>query len=253
MAKIHSTAIVSSEADLAEDVEVGPFSIVHANVRIGAGTVIAAHSIIHSYVDMGEHNKVADHVVLGGEPQDISYHGEETWLKIGDHNIFREYCSVHRANNEEEITRVGNRCYLMCNTHVGHNCLLGDEIILTAYAALSGHVEVGNKAVIGGNVGVHQFCRIGAYSMISGFAAVAKDVLPYCLLGRDPVVHYKLNTVGLRRAGITGDRYKALEKRIRQIRAGDRKNYPATTEELEVLEKWLATPSKRGIYHFIRQ
>ncbi len=252
MANIHSTAIVSSSASLAEDVEVGPYSIVHANARIGSGTIIGSHTIIHSYVDMGERNTVADHVVLGGAPQDISYHGEETWLEIGDDNIFREFCSVHRANNDQEVTKIGNGCYLMCNTHVGHNCLLSDEVIITAYAALSGHVEVGAKAIIGGSSGVHQFCRIGAYAMVSGFAPVAKDVLPFCLLGRDPVAHYRLNTVGLRRAGITGEKYKVLEKRIRQIRAGDREPYPATTKELEVLEDWLAAPSKRGVYKFLR-
>jgi UDP-N-acetylglucosamine acyltransferase len=252
MASIHSTAIISSSAVLAENVEVGPYSIVHANAHIAAGTTIGAHSIIHSYVNLGERNQVADHVVLGGAPQDISYHGEETWLEIGDDNIFREYCSVHRANNDQEITKIGNGCYLMCNTHVGHNCLIGDGVIITAYAALSGHVEVGDKAIIGGNAGIHQFCRIGAYAMISGFTPVTKDALPFCLLGRDPVVHYRLNTIGLRRAGITGEKYKALENRIRQIRSGDREKYPATTKELEILEDWLAAPSKRGIYKFLR-
>tara|TARA_R110002049_G_scaffold124479_1_gene279953 strand:- start:36264 stop:37022 length:759 start_codon:yes stop_codon:yes gene_type:complete len=251
MANIHSTAIVSNSAELADDVEIGPYSIVHANVHIGTGTTIGSHSIIHSYVKMGERNTVADHVVLGGAPQDVSYHGEETWLEIGDENIFREFCSVHRANNDQEITSIGNNCYLMCNTHIGHNCLLGDGVIITAYAALSGHVEVGNKAIIGGNSGIHQFCRIGAYAMISGFTPVTKDVLPFCLLGRNPVVHYKLNTIGLRRAGITGESYKALEKRIRQIRKGDNKNYPATTKELALLEDWLAAPSRRGIYKFL--
>ncbi len=252
MTKIHPTAVVSSSADLADDVEIGPYSIVCDNVRIGAGTLIGSHNIIHSYVSMGARNKITDHVVLGGAPQDISYQGEETWLEINDDNIFREFCSVHRANNDQEATKIGDGCYLMCNTHIGHNCLLGDEVIITAYAGLSGHVEVGNKAIIGGNVGIHQFCRIGAYAMISGFTPVTKDVLPFCLLGRDPVVHYKLNTIGLRRSGITGEKYKALKNRIRQIRAGDRESYPATTKELEILENWLAAPSKRGIYKFLR-
>ncbi|MDW3096416.1 MAG: acyl-ACP--UDP-N-acetylglucosamine O-acyltransferase [Gammaproteobacteria bacterium] len=252
MTNIHPTAVVSSSAELANDVEVGPYSVVHSNVHIGSGTSIGSHSVIHSYVKMGNRNTVADHIVLGGAPQDISYHGEETWLKIGNDNIFREFCSVHRANNNQEVTRIGDSCYLMCNTHIGHNCILGDEVIITAFAALSGHVEVGNKAIIGGAAGVHQFCRIGDYAMVSGAAAVTKDVLPFCMLGRDPVVHYKLNSIGLRRAGIIGEKYKALEKRIRTIRAGDLQSHPASTKELEILENWLAAPSKRGIYKFLR-
>lgn len=252
MANVHSTAVVSSAAELADDVEIGPYSIVHDDVHIGAGTRIGSHCVIHSYVRIGEKNRIADHVVLGGAAQDISYHDEETWLEIGDENIFREFCSVHRANNSDEVTKIGSRCYLMCNSHVGHNCIIHDDVIITAYVGLSGHVEIGHHAVIGGNAGVHQFCRIGAYAMVSGFAAVNKDVLPFCLLGRNPVAHYKLNSVGLRRAGIRGESYKMLEKRIRQIREGSFNSQPAASKELEILEKWLAAPSKRGIYKFLR-
>lgn len=252
MAIIHPTAIVADAARLADDVHVGPYSVVHEQASIGSGTTIGAHNIIHSFVNIGERNQISDHVILGGAPQDISYQGEQTYLEIGDDNIFREFCSIHRSNSLQEVTRIGNGCYLMCNTHVGHNCQIANEVIITAYAGLSGHVEVGEKAIIGGSVGVHQFCRIGAYAMVAGLTPVNKDVLPFCLLGRDPVAHYKLNSVGLRRAGINGDRYRSLEKRVRQIRAGDLAAYPATTHELEILESWLAAPSKRGVYKFIR-
>jgi len=252
MTKIHSTAIVSPAAELADDVEVGPFSIIHDHVYIGAGTKIGAHSIIHSYVRMGLGNNIADQVILGGVPQDISYQNQETWLHIGDNNIFREFSSVHRSNTEKEVTSIGSDCYVMCNSHVGHNCVIGSGVILTAYAGLSGHIEVGDKAIIGGHAGIHQFCRIGTYAMVAGAAAVTKDVLPYCLLGRNPVGHYRLNVIGLRRAGVTGERYKLLEKRIRQIREGDKQLYEAQTPELEILNQWLSAPSKRGIHKFIR-
>ena len=251
MANIHPTAIVAENAELSNDVKVGPYSIVNENAQIGSGTKIGAHSIIHSNVSIGENNLITDHVVLGGDPQDISYHGEDTWLRIGNENIFREFCSIHRSNSPEEDTIIGNNCYVMCNTHVGHNCRIGNGVIITAYAALSGHVEVGDKAVLGGNIGVHQFCRIGAYAMVAGFTPVVKDVLPYCLLGRDPVAHYKLNSVGLRRAGIKGDRYRALEKRIRQIKSGESEGNSTVTDEIKLLESWMAAPSKRGIYKFI--
>lgn len=251
MTNIHSTAIVSQKAQLADGVEVGPYSIVHDHVHIAANTKIGAHNVIHSYVLIGENNQITDHVVLGGAPQDISYQGEETRLHIGDNNIFREYSSVHRANNIEEVTQVGSGCYIMCNAHIGHNCIIGNEVIVTAYAGLSGHVEVGDNAIIGGNAGVHQFCRIGTYSMVAGATAVTKDVLPYTLLGRDPVGHYRLNTIGLRRAGITGERYKALELKFRELRRGNKEIHEANTPELKVLRSWLASDSKRGIHKFI--
>ena len=110
MANIHPTAIIADNAELAEDVEVGPYSIVHDNAHIGAGTIIGAHSIIHSYVSIGEGNLITDHVVLGGAPQDISYQGQETWLRIGNENTIREYCSIHRSNNNEEDTTMGSGC-----------------------------------------------------------------------------------------------------------------------------------------------
>lgn len=252
MTNIHTTAIIAQSAELADDVEVGPFSIIHEHVKIAAGTKIAAHSVVHSFVRIGERNQIADHVVLGGAPQDISYQGQETWLEIGDDNIFREYSSVHRANNNTEVTRIGNGCYVMCNSHIGHNCIIGNDVIITAFAGLSGHVEVGDKAIIGGHAGIHQFCRIGTFAMVAGAAAVTKDVLPYCLLGRDPVGHYRLNSIGLRRAGVSGERYKLLEKRMRLIRAGNKEIHSADTPELEVLNTWLTSPSKRGIHGFIR-
>ena len=252
MTNIHPTAVIAESAQVASDVEVGPYSVVHEHVSIAAGTKIGAHSVIHSYVRMGARNNIADHVVLGGAPQDISYTNEETWLEIGDENIFREYSSIHRSNSVEEVTRVGSRCYIMCNSHVGHNCVIGDDVIITAFAGLSGHVHVGDKAIIGGHAGIHQFCRIGTFAMVAGAAAVTKDVMPFCLLGRDPVGHYRLNTIGLRRAGVTGQQYKLLEKRMRQIRDGDKTIHEATTPELETLNAWLGAPSKRGIHKFIR-
>ncbi len=252
MTKIHTTAIISRTAELADDVEVGPYSVIHDHVYIASGTKIGAHSVVHSYVRMDVSNVIADHVVLGGAAQDITYHGQETWLEIGSNNIFREFSSAHRSNNDAEVTSIGNGCYIMCNAHVGHNCVIGNQVIITAYAGLSGHVEVGDKAIIGAKAGVHQFCRIGAYSMVAGATAVTKDVLPYALLGREPVGHYRLNSIGLRRAGITGERYHALENKFRELRQGNKEIQNAETPELELLKTWLAAKSKRGIHKFIR-
>ena len=252
MTNIHSTAVVSSNAKIAEHVKIGPYTIVEENVVIGEGTTVGAHSVLHSYTRIGNNNCIHDHVVLGGLPQDISFSGEETWLEIGNGNVIREFCSIHRSTNLERPTHVGNGCYIMCNSHVGHDCQVGDEIIITAYAGISGHVEIGDRAVIGGNVGIHQFCRIGSLAMVGAYTPVGKDVLPFSMLGRDPVAHYKLNVVGLRRAGIKGDRYRALEKGMQLVRAGKEDQIIAETQELKLLLQWLAAPSKRGIYKFAR-
>ena len=252
MANIHSTAVVSENAILAEDVTVESFAVIEDDVHIGSGTIIGAHSVIHSNVRLGKDNHIYDHVVLGGAPQDISYQGESTWLEIGDDNIIREFCSIHRSTNTERATRMGDACYMMCNSHLGHDCQVGSGVIITAYAGISGHVEIGDKAVIGGNVGIHQFCRIGTLAMVGAYTPVGKDVLPYSMLGRDPVAHYKLNIIGLRRAGITGDRYRQLEKGMQLVRNGNEDQLTNNTKELTILKQWLEAPSKRGIYKFVR-
>ncbi len=252
MSNIHSTAIVSNGALLENGVEIGPYTVIGDNVRVGEGTIIGSHSVIHSFVSLGRYNRIHDHVVLGDVPQDMSFKDEETWLEIGNENTIREFCSIHRSTNAERPTRIRNGCYMMCNSHIGHDCQVGNGVIITAFAGISGHVEIGDKAVIGGNVGIHQFCRIGTLAMVSAYTPVGKDVLPFSMLGRDPVAHYKLNVVGLRRAGIKGNSYRALEKGMQLIRAGKSEQLQSSTQELEILKQWLAAPSKRGIYKFVR-
>lgn len=252
MANIHSTAVVSSNAIIAENVQVGPYAVIEDQVEIDSGTTIGPHSVVHSYTRLGKHNRIHSHVVLGDAPQDISYNEQETWLEIGGDNVIREFCSIHRSTSAERATRVGSGCYIMCNSHIGHDCQVGNDVIITAYVGISGHVEIGDRAVIGGNVGIHQFCRIGALAMVGAYTPVGKDVLPFSMLGRDPVAHYKLNVVGLRRAGIKGDRYRALEQGMQLVRAGKQDQLVAETEELKLLAQWLQAPSKRGIYKFVR-
>ena len=171
-------------------------------------------------------------------------------MQIGSGNIIREFVSIHRSTSTEKATTIGDGCYIMCNTHVGHDCQIGDEVILTSYVGLSGHVHVGKKAIVGGGAGVHQFVRIGAYAMVGAFVPVGRDVMPFTLLGRNPVVHYRLNTIGLKRAGITGDRYRALENAYRLMRSGKQEEIEANTPELELLLDWLQAPSKRGLHKF---
>lgn len=250
MPNIHPTAVVSSKAEIDTDVKIGPYSVIEGHVIIQSGTVIGPHCILHSYVKLGKNNQLHAQVALGGLPQDLSFSGEETWVQIGNDNIIRENCTVHRSTNPDVPTTLGSNCYLMTYAHVAHDCQLGNEVILTAYVGLSGHIEIGDKAILGGHVGTHQFIRIGKMSMIAGYTPVRKDVLPFCLLGGDPVRHYRLNTIGLRRAGVKGDQYKKLEKVFRHLREGGSIEDQSGTSEIDYLREWMLAPSKRGIYGF---
>lgn len=254
MSKIHPSAVVSAKAEVDADVSIGAYSVIEDHVIIKSGTNIGPHCVLHSFVKLGENNQLHSHVVLGGIPQDLLFSEQETWLEIGDENIIRENCTVHRSTNPDKPTRIGSKCCLMTYSHVAHDCQLDDGVILTAYVGLSGHIEIGQNANLGGHVGTHQFIRIGAYSMIAGYTPVRKDVMPYSLLGGNPVRHLRLNTIGLRRAGIKGDRYKALEHAFRDLRSGEAakdlpKNMQDTTE-VDYLREWMLAPSKRGIYGF---
>jgi len=248
----HPTAIIDSRAELADDVEVGPYAIIEDQVSIGAGTVIAAHAVIHSHARIGARNRIHAHAVIADTPQDFSYAGEDTWVEIGDDNIIREGVTVHRSTELDVPTRVGSKCFLMAYAHVAHGCQVGDGVILTNNVMLGGHVAVGAGAIIGGGTAVHQFCRIGAATMVAGVAGVLKDILPFSMAKGAPALHYRLNTIGLKRGGVIGPRYRALEQAFRALREGAAPDFSDPTEELRRLEEWLAQASKRGLAGFVR-
>ncbi len=252
MPNIHPTTVISPKAEIDTNVKIGPYCVVDDHVTIGSGTEIGPQCVLHSFVKLGKGNQLHSQVVLGGLPQDLSFTGEETWVEIGNQNIIRENCTVHRSTNPDVPTRIGSNCYLMSYSHVAHDCQLGDEVVLTAYVGLSGHIEIGNKANLGGHVGTHQFIRIGTLSMVAGYTPVRKDVMPFCLLGGDPVRHYRLNTIGLRRAGIKGERYRKLEQAFRRMREGEDVENLSGTPEIDHLRDWVLAPSKRGIYGFLQ-
>ena len=252
MSDIHPTAIVSPKAEIDTDVKIGAYTVIEDQVIIGAGTHIGPQCTLHSFVSLGADNRLHAQVTLGGLPQDTAFTGAETWVHIGDRNTIRENCTVHRATRPDTPTRIGSKCFLMSYSHVGHDCQLGNEIILTGYAGLGGHVEVGDRANLGAHTGAHQFVRIGTLSMIAGFTPVRKDVVPYCLLGGNPVRHYRLNAVGLRRAGIKGQRYQKLEAAFRRLRAGESVANLHGSPEIDSLRTWMLAPSKRGVYGFLQ-
>ena len=253
MPDIHETAVVDPGARLGEGVRIGPYAVIAADVEIGGGTTIGPHVVIHPHVRLGQDNSVHAHAVLGDLPQDVAFTGAETRLVVGDRNRIRENVTVHRASQPDRLTRIGSDCFLMAGSHVAHDCRVGDRVVLTNNVLLAGVVEVGDGANLGGAAVIHQFCRIGALAMVGGFSGVSQDVLPYAMVHGIPACHFRLNTIGLRRAGVTGERYGALETAFRALRVGDRQLGDAPdTPEVSRLRAWLAAPSRRGIAAWTR-
>jgi len=250
--KIHPTAYVAPTAVLGENVTLGPFAVVDENVELGAGCQLGAHAVVQPYVKMGEGNILHPHAVLGGLPQDTSFKAETvSWLEIGSNNVFREGFTAHRASIENAVTSIGSDCFFMNNSHVAHDCEVGNNTIFANNVAIGGFVEVGDNVFMGGGVVVHQFCRIGSYAIVQGTTGLNKDVIPYMLIGGRPPKHYRLNSVGLRRAGIKGDKYKVLSSAFRLLKNKKPLDELQQTEELMYLQQWLNTASKRGLHGFI--
>ncbi len=215
MLDIHSTAVVHPEAEVGDDVVIGPYSVIGPNVRIGSGTRIGAHAVIEGNTTVGRRNRIFHGAALGGVPQDLKFRGETTFLRIGDDNVIREYATVNLACVEGEATVVGDGNLLMAYSHVAHNCVLHSRVILANSVNLAGHVEVFEGAIIGGVTPVHQFVRIGRYAIIGGGCRVPKDVPPYTRAAGHPLRLVGLNTVGLERNGFDEDRRAMLKKAYR--------------------------------------
>ena len=207
---------------------------------------------MHGQVRMGEANILHPHAVLGGLPQDLGFKPETTsWLEIGDRNVFREGFTAHRATIANSATRIGSDGYFMNNSHIAHDCSVGNKTIFANNVAIGGHVEVGSNVFMGGAVVVHQFCRIGSYAIVQGTTGINMDVIPFMLIGGRPAKHYRLNMVGLRRAGITGEKYQVLSSAFRLLKKKMSLDSLQLTEEVQYLRDWLAVNSKRGLHGFI--
>ncbi len=216
LTNVHSTAIVGAKTELGKGVRIGPFSVVEDGVEIGAGTEIHPHVVIRKGTKIGNNCRIYSGSVLGGEPQDVKFKGEESFITIGDGTVIRECVTVHRGSGEHTETKVGADCMLMVSTHVAHNCVLGDRVTMANLATLGGFSQVGEGAFVGGLAGLHQFVRVGAYVMVGGGSILLEDVPPYMLVTggcRPPVCG--LNRVGLMRAGFSPEARRALHTAYR--------------------------------------
>jgi len=210
---IHPTAVIDAGAVLDPTVTVGPYVVIENGCLIGPETRVMAHAVIRAGTALGARNVIHPGVVLGGEPQDVAFTGAETFLRIGNDNVFREHAQAHRGTTAGSATVIGNGNYFMQNAHVAHNCRIGDHTIIAGGALLAGHVELGDGAFVSGNCVVHQHVRIGTLALMRGLSRTSRDVPPFCLIDGTHTVR-GVNVVGLRRAGFSPDRIATIRRAV---------------------------------------
>lgn len=240
----HPTAFVHPDARLAVDLRVGPYVVIEENVEIGDGCEIGAHAVIKRFTKLGARNRVFEHAVLGGEPQDVKFKGEPSHLVIGDDNLIREFCTLHRASGEGEKTSIGSRNFFMVGVHVAHNCVVGDDNIFANDVALAGHITIEDHVFLSNNVGAHQFVRLGRYAMVGGKSKIVQDVLPFFTTDGNPAHLRGVNSTGLRRAGFSEEARRALKDAYRLL-------FRTATPLVEALEE-LDNIHDENVSHLVR-
>ncbi|MEM8810551.1 MAG: acyl-ACP--UDP-N-acetylglucosamine O-acyltransferase [Cyanobacteria bacterium P01_G01_bin.38] len=258
---IHPTAVIEPGAQLGDNVTVGAFAYIDTQVKIGSGCTIGPRATILRHTQLGNHCRVHAGAVIGDLPQDLAFQATETYVQIGNNCVLREGVTVHRGTKPDSVTVVGNDCLLMVNSHVAHNAKLGDGVILANGALIAGYAEVGERAFVSGGCLVHQFTRVGRLVMMSGGSAIQKDVPPFCMtrsVSANTIMG--LNTVGLRRAGVSAQERKTLKQAFQTLFQSDL-SLPSAVEKLQgqfesPLVQELAAfiqASERGICKFLRR
>jgi len=247
--RIHPSAVLSGEVELADDVEVGPFCLIDGRVRIGARTRLIAHVTILGDTVIGADNVIHPNAVIGDEPQDIAYTGGTRRVQIGDRNVFREGVTIHRGSEHGDITIIGDGNFFMQNAHAAHDCRVGNDTIIAGGALLAGWVEVGDRALVSGNCVVHQYVRIGRLAMMRGLSRTSRDVPPFCIMDLTHTLR-GINVVGLRRAGVSVASIRALREAFKAL-FGERRNLRHAIERLE--KDAPLAPEVAELVAFIRQ
>ena len=215
---IDSRAIIDSQAELADDVTVGPFSVIGPDVEIDAGTVIGSHVVIKGPTSIGKENTIYQFSSIGENPQDKKYANEITRLEIGDRNTIREYTTMHRGTKQDHsLTQIGSDNLFMAYTHVAHDCVIGNHVIMANGASLAGHVRLNDHAILGGFTLVHQFTQIGQYSFAAMGSAITQDIPPFVMVGGKPTKPHGINSVGMERNGISPEDIRLIRKAYKII------------------------------------
>ena len=245
---IHQFAVVHPDAKIGENVKIGPFVTIDANVEIGDGTIIDSGAVVRSGARIGKNCHIHANAVVGDIPQDLKFQGEDTVAIIGDNTVIREFVTIHRGTASKGKTVVGNNCLIMAYSHVAHDCEVGNHVIMSNAVQLAGEVVADDFAIIGGGALVHQFTHIGGHVMIQGGALVNKDVPPFCMVARYPIVYEGVNKIGLHRRGYTSEQIDAIADVYRTIYDSGMN----ITQSLTEVEKLPASPERDMILNFVR-
>jgi len=248
---IHPTAIVHPSARIGEGVEIGPYAVIGEHVTLGSGTTVGPHAVLEGWTEIGQDNRIFQFASIGAEPQDLKFHGEKTFLRLGDRNMVREFVTLHRGTESGGgETVIGSDNLFLAYSHVAHDCHVGNRVILSNGANLAGHVQVDDFAILSGLCAVHQFTRIGAHAMIAGGAMVNQDVAPYTIAQGDRARTVGINLVGLQRRGFSEQAIRAIKKAYKLVfRSGQR-----LEDALEVIARELGeSPELKVFVDFLRQ
>lgn len=259
MTKIHKTAIIDPSANIGKDVEIGAYAYVGEEVTIGDGTILKNHASIDKWATIGKNCTIFPFASISAAPQDLKYKGEKSFVTIGDNNTIRECVTINRGTFQDEVTLIGSNNLFMAYSHVGHNCILGNNIVIANSGTLAGHVEIEDNVVIGGLTGIHQFCHVGKMAMIGGCSKVIKDILPYNIADGHPAAPRGLNILGLRRNGIAKSEISALKNAFKiifkqnlnttqalELLSSEIEDSAAVTETIEFIKKSNRGISKKG-------
>jgi UDP-N-acetylglucosamine acyltransferase len=254
-AQIHSTAIVDAKAEIGPGTMVGPYCIVEAGVVLGPDCWLQHHVTLAGPMMAGARNKFYAYCSIGQQTQDLKYQGEPTYLEIGDENTFREFVTVNRSTTSEGKTRIGHRGNFLAYSHIGHDCVVGDEVVFSNNGTLAGHVQVGDHAIMGGLTAVHQFCRLGRFAITGGCSKIVQDVPPFMIADGNPAKVRGINVVGLERAGFSAETIKSIKEAFRLIYRSKlntrqaieaiKQELPASAEITQIIE-FIGT-TERGI------
>lgn len=257
MSKIHPTAIIENGAVLGDDVEVGAYAYIGGSVKIGKGTIIAHHATVDGNTVIGEYNQIFPYAYIGGKTHDLKYRGGNPGLIIGDRNVFREYTTAHLATRDGEYTVIGNDNNILAYSHIAHDCIVGNKIVMSSHAALGGHVVLEDYVVIGWGSGAHQFCRIGEYAMLSASSKLVKDLPPFLMADGSPAEVCAINKINMQRNGFSSEEidiaysafkliYKRRLSRTNAVEELSRKDYSQSRVAQSII-RFMHGESERGI------
>ena len=248
--EIHPTAVVDPKAEFGENVKIGPYCVIYAGVNIGDETVLKNHVTIDGPTEIGRGNRFYAYTSIGQQSQDLKYSAEPTYLKMGDNNTVREFCTFNRATAPGDATVIGNDCNFLAYSHVGHDCIVGNHVIFSNNGTVGGHCEIGDYVILGGLTGVHQFCKIGDHAITGGCSKIVQDIPPFMVADGNPAKVRAHNAVGLQRRGFSAEQIQSIKDAYKILY---RNNNPAN-KAIQLIEAMPnATPETEFIAGFVRE